>query len=130
MQELPESCLVGGRRPRTPEPKQDDLFGTMGGAKPTTKRGGYGASAGRGTFPGGFPGGPSVKKPAPAAVNKPADLSAIKPGVKVQHKLFGNGRVIGLKGEGAGTIAQVAFEGNGIKNLALSMAPLDVVEES
>lgn len=131
LQELPESCLAGGRRPRAPEPKQDDLFGTMGGTTPTAKRGGHGASAGHGAFPGGFPGGgPSTKKPAPTAANKPADISAIKPGIKVQHKLFGTGRVIGLKGEGAGTIAQVAFEGKGIKNLALSMAPLDVVEES
>jgi DNA helicase-2/ATP-dependent DNA helicase PcrA len=45
-------------------------------------------------------------------------------GQRVRHKSFGDGRIIGIKGSGRDIIVQVAFEGNGIKELAAAFAPL------
>ena len=49
-------------------------------------------------------------------------------GTKVNHKSFGNGTIIEIKGEGKNRIAVVAFEGAGFKNLALSVAPLTILD--
>ena len=48
-------------------------------------------------------------------------------GQRVRHKSFGDGRIIGIKGSGKDTIVQVAFEGKGIKELAVAFAPLQKI---
>jgi DNA helicase-2/ATP-dependent DNA helicase PcrA len=48
-------------------------------------------------------------------------------GMKVRHAKFGYGTVIALKKEG--TVVNVAFEGQGIKELSASLAPLEIVKD-
>jgi DNA helicase-2/ATP-dependent DNA helicase PcrA len=48
-------------------------------------------------------------------------------GMKVRHAKFGLGTVIALKKEG--TVVNVAFEGQGIKELSASLAPLVIVKD-
>lgn len=50
-------------------------------------------------------------------------LSNVKVGCKVKHKKFGIGTIIQIKGD----IATIAFEGVGIKQLSLAIAPLEIV---
>ncbi|MBQ5927395.1 MAG: ATP-binding domain-containing protein, partial [Clostridia bacterium] len=65
-----------------------------------------------------------------SAVNKTKqagkDLSAFKTGVKVYHPKFENGVVVAVRGVGANTILDIAFEKYGIKQLSASLAPLTV----
>lgn len=56
------------------------------------------------------------------------DVSAFRIGVKVQHPKFGQGTIVNVRGTGANTIVDVAFEGLGIKQLSASLAPLTVLE--
>lgn len=49
----------------------------------------------------------------------------IRMGQKVKHRKFGVGTVINVKG----TVAQIAFEGVGIKNLDITIAPLEPIGE-
>lgn len=51
----------------------------------------------------------------------------IKAGSKVKHKAWGIGTVVAVKGEGASAVATIAFEGQGVKNLMLSMAPIEAI---
>lgn len=55
------------------------------------------------------------------------DSSALKAGVKVMHKTFGEGTVITTKGSGDEMMLTVAFNSKGIKKLNLKMAPLEVI---
>lgn len=52
----------------------------------------------------------------------------IKEGTKVNHAKWGIGTVINISGQGDNAIASIAFPGMGIKKLALSMAPITLVE--
>lgn len=46
-------------------------------------------------------------------------------GMKVRHPKFGNGMIIAVKN--GGTVINVAFEGQGIKELSASLAPLTII---
>ena len=50
-------------------------------------------------------------------------------GARVEHAHFGRGRVVTLSGSGLAQTASVAFDGRGVKQLAVSMAPMRVLEE-
>ncbi|HIU80545.1 MAG TPA: UvrD-helicase domain-containing protein [Candidatus Coproplasma excrementipullorum] len=47
-------------------------------------------------------------------------------GTKVKHPKFGNGTVIAVKN--GGTVINIAFEGQGIKELSAALAPLEIVQ--
>ena len=49
-----------------------------------------------------------------------------KVGTKVRHAKFGNGTVVAVRN--GGTVINVAFEGQGIKELSASLAPLTILE--
>jgi len=72
---------------------------------------------------GGF--APKLNQAAPAS--KPASAAAgggsLRAGDSVQHRKFGRGTVISVKG----TIAQVAFAGQGIKELDTQFAPMEKI---
>jgi DNA helicase-2/ATP-dependent DNA helicase PcrA len=55
------------------------------------------------------------------------DVSVFKIGVKVVHPKFGVGTVVNVRGVGANTILDVAFEQLGIKQLSANLAPLTVM---
>ncbi len=59
--------------------------------------------------------------------NKNVQYSNYKSGVKVKHVKFGEGIVIGVKGEGDNIIVDVAFKGVGIKSLSAKFAPMEIV---
>jgi DNA helicase-2/ATP-dependent DNA helicase PcrA len=48
-------------------------------------------------------------------------------GMKVRHAKFGIGTVIALKN--GGTVINVAFDGQGIKELSASLAPLQIIKD-
>jgi len=54
---------------------------------------------------------------------KELDTTLLKDGVKISHPSFGKGVIISRKGD----IAEIAFESIGIKKIALSIAPLEIV---
>ena len=47
-------------------------------------------------------------------------------GTKVRHPKFGNGMVIAIKNNG--NTLNVAFDGQGIKELSASLAPLEIIK--
>ncbi len=51
----------------------------------------------------------------------------LKPGIKVRHKVFGEGMVISAKGSGEKTLLTIAFDQKGIKKLMLGFAPLEII---
>ena len=55
------------------------------------------------------------------------DLSAFRIGVKVKHPKFGEGTIVNVRGVGNNMIADIAFEGFGIKQLSASLAPLTIL---
>ncbi|MBO5525386.1 MAG: UvrD-helicase domain-containing protein [Clostridia bacterium] len=55
------------------------------------------------------------------------DLSSFRAGVKVKHPKFGVGTIVATKGEGQNLIVNVAFEGQGIKQLSAALAPLELI---
>ena len=80
---------------------------------------------------------PSVKKKpqptfvqrGPAVPNNPAQISAIMPGMKVQHEKFGIGKVLAIEGTADSRKATVFFEGGvGNKQLMLKFAKLTIIE--
>ncbi len=68
-----------------------------------------------------------VGKPAPKPLGGGKDLTAYRIGVKVKHPKFGVGTIVNVRGAGANTILDIAFEGLGIKQLSANLAPLTVV---
>jgi DNA helicase-2/ATP-dependent DNA helicase PcrA len=50
------------------------------------------------------------------------------PGDKISHRKWGIGTIISIEGEGEDAIAKVAFNGLGIKDLLLALAPVDKME--
>ena len=59
-------------------------------------------------------------RPAPSGGNK------YKVGTKVRHAKFGTGTVVAIRN--GGTVINVAFDGQGIKELSASLAPLTILE--
>jgi DNA helicase-2/ATP-dependent DNA helicase PcrA len=47
--------------------------------------------------------------------------------MKVQHKSFGEGMIMKIKGSGKDAILEIAFEGKGIKELSAAYAPLEIL---
>ena len=81
---------------------------------------------------------PSVKKKpqptfvqrGPAVPNNPAQISAIMPGMKVQHEKFGIGKVLAIEGTADSRKATVFFEGGvGNKQLMLKFARLTIIDD-
>lgn len=58
-----------------------------------------------------------------------ADVTKIRSGVKVRHRKFGEGTVIQTKNSGGELIADIAFQGVGIKSLVVRLAPIEIVNE-
>ncbi len=68
-----------------------------------------------------------VGKPTQKPMGAGKDLSAFKTGVKVKHPKFGIGTIVNVRGTGANTILDIAFEGLGIKQLSANLAPLTLM---
>ena len=47
--------------------------------------------------------------------------------MRVRHPKFGEGLIVSTRGEGASLIANVSFQGLGIKSLSVQIAPLTVI---
>lgn len=72
---------------------------------------------------------PVIVKRGPAVPNNPAQISAIMPGMKVQHEKFGIGKVLAIEGTADSRKATVFFEGGvGNKQLMLKFAKLTIIE--
>ena len=56
---------------------------------------------------------------------KPASGGKYTVGMKVRHAKFGNGTVVAVKN--GGSVINVAFDGQGIKELSASLAPLTII---
>ncbi len=65
-------------------------------------------------------------RPAPSA-DGGKDYSAYKAGVKVRHPKFGEGLIVGTKGQGSAMVVSVSFPGLGIKALSAQLAPLTLI---
>ena len=75
-------------------------------------------------FPGKSGFGSNVK-----TVARPlTDTSELSIGSKVKHKVFGDGTIITIKKDKETQVATIAFKNKGIKQLDLSIAPLEIVE--
>ena len=72
---------------------------------------------------------PTFVQHGPAVPNNPAQISAIMPGMKVQHEKFGIGKVLAVEGAADSRKATVFFEGGvGNKQLMLKFAKLTIIE--
>ena len=72
---------------------------------------------------------PTFVQRGPAVPNNPAQISAIMPGMKVQHEKFGIGKVLAIEGTADSRKATVFFEGGvGNKQLMLKFAKLTIIE--
>lgn len=72
---------------------------------------------------------PTFVQRGPAVPNNPAQISAIMPGMKVQHEKFGIGKVLAVEGTADSRKATVFFEGGvGNKQLMLKFAKLTIIE--
>jgi DNA helicase-2/ATP-dependent DNA helicase PcrA len=63
---------------------------------------------------------------APAAAPEPR----FRPGMRVAHRAFGEGIVLESLLDHEDEIVTIQFEGSGVKRLAVSLAPLNVLEDS
>ncbi len=69
-------------------------------------------------------------KPKPTTPSRPANevnSTEIKPGTKVEHKMFGTGTIITVDGSGDKAQLTIAFDKQGIKKLALGFAPIKII---
>jgi DNA helicase II / ATP-dependent DNA helicase PcrA len=69
-----------------------------------------------------FNGISSAPNPEPKRVTSSGELAA---GMKVRHKLFGEGIIVSVAGDAPKRIFTVAFKGVGVKELSESYAPLE-----
>ncbi len=73
----------------------------------------------------------SLRQPKANRIRKKAasnvESSEVKPGTKVQHKVFGAGTIISVKGSGDKAELTIAFDSKGIKKLMLGFAPIEIV---
>ncbi|BEP29868.1 DNA helicase PcrA [Helicovermis profundi] len=60
--------------------------------------------------------------------SKIEDVTVIKTGTKVFHKIFGEGTVVSLKGNKGEENVTIVFKTKGIKKLKLSIAPLEIIQ--
>ncbi|MDE7373018.1 MAG: hypothetical protein K2N18_03035 [Clostridia bacterium] len=67
----------------------------------------------------------SVGISKPSAERK--DVSGFAEGVKVKHARFGEGVIIGMRGQGGNLIITVHFDTAGNKDLAAALAPLEII---
>ncbi len=58
---------------------------------------------------------------------KEIPVPALKTGDKIEHKIFGNGIIISVSGNGFDQEVVVAFEDAGVKRLLLGYAPIEKV---
>lgn len=75
-----------------------------------------------------FPGKGGVSLSNQSTSRPVANTGELTIGVKVKHKVFGDGTIITIKKENENQIATIAFKNKGIKQLDLSIAPLEIVE--
>ena len=79
-----------------------------------------------------YPGQPSWSTPKFAAVERPPVQTSggeqLKPGVRVFHNKFGEGKVLAVEGSASDGKAQINFPRHGTKWLSLAVAKLTVVE--
>ncbi len=94
---------------------ESEAYGAFGGGK--LPRGNPRPTAGTARF-----GNAGVTQPA-----ERKDTSRFRIGLKVRHPRFGDGEVVGMRGEGNLIIA-VRFEKAGVKELAAALAPLEILE--
>ena len=77
---------------------------------------------------------PKRKTPAPVDLGtkpetvKKAQAFSGKAGDRVNHKVFGDGVIIGLEGSGASMIVKIRFDTGAEKKLAAGFAPLTILE--
>ena len=71
---------------------------------------------------------PNRKKPVNSARGNYLTEDNLASGLKVTHKKFGNGMIVGINQEENDTKLQILFDNYGLKTLLLSMAPLKVRE--
>ena len=120
-------------------------YGGYNGGYGAKKTSGWGYSSGRGereyddsrdmdSFPSfGGSSKPPVRfgnvggfKPAPTAPR--GDVSKFREGVRVKHARFGEGVVVGMRGQGGNLIVTVRFDTAGNKDLAAALAPLEILD--
>ncbi len=101
-----------------------------GSSNTLSTRTGYGQTSSNGSTPkktgGVVYGGIGSLAKKPTGTGK--DLSAFKIGVVVTHPKFGQGTIVGVRGEKQNMILDIAFKSLGIKQLSASLAPLTIVE--
>jgi len=95
----------------------------------TTPFGPVRAAGGSWTGAGGFgAGAASAARPKDGAqAGAPANAHPFSSGDKVRHAKFGVGTVVSVQPSGSDFVLTVAFPGEGVKRLMLSMAPLEPV---
>jgi len=98
------------------------------GAAAWARGGGYGP-AGTGGRAGRLDGRPGAGAAGQGPAGAPGAAAAhrFNSGDKVRHAKFGIGTVVSVQPSGSDTILTVAFPGEGVKRLMLSMAPLEPV---
>ncbi|MBC8530756.1 DNA helicase PcrA [Gehongia tenuis] len=64
----------------------------------------------------------------PSFMKKPKNDAVYAMGMKVEHQKFGRGTVIAITGHGEEALVTVAFEGQGVKKLMASLAPMKPVQ--
>lgn len=111
--EIPEE-LVSHRGESTRRQRREE------NARPFFEKSGAGFDFGSRASAPQPPARPQRPEPRPAAAA--GDLQA---GVKVRHKLFGEGIIVSIDGAAPGRIFKVAFKGVGVKELSESYAPLE-----
>lgn len=68
-----------------------------------------------------------IARPARSAAAGMKDTEKFAPGMRVKHPKFGTGTILSVEGSGTHRNADVRFEGYGVKKLALSIAPLEIL---
>ena len=71
---------------------------------------------------------PQNNQTGPTQGNTPAEIAAIKIGMKVAHAKFGTGKVLQIEGSGNDAKAIIFFENVGQKQLMLKFAKLTIIE--
>jgi DNA helicase-2/ATP-dependent DNA helicase PcrA len=88
----------------------------------------YGGASGAGASSGGGTARPTYGAGAKPKTAPTKDLSGFAVGVSVSHPKFGQGTIVGSRGSGSSMILDIAFVGLGVKQLAASLAPLEIIK--
>lgn len=70
---------------------------------------------------------PSYVSQQTKPVSNSIDSNDVRPGSKINHKMFGCGTIVSIKDSDSGKIITVAFDKGGIKNLILNSAPIEII---